>query len=192
MDLCYSDLRYFDTKLDLILAGQARIEAAIARVESDTVTVFTKMELLMATIQDLQQNMQDLRDLSQLYLDLIIAKDATAAALNAQIADLIAAANISATEKAALQAGIDAAVADSQATEDALRAGLPGVPPVGGSPLATEYADLASFNTATSSYGGPEGVTLDGVVVKAGTTPELNYFTHADLGGVINTSGPTS
>ena len=144
----------------------------------------------MATLAELHQNMLDVQGLAQQYLDLIIAKDAANAALQARIADLVAqvaAGTLAVTE---LQAGIDAAVADSQATEDALRAGLPGVPPVGGTPLNPSYADRASFDAAVAAYTGPEAVTVDGVEVKAGTAPSLDYFTHSADGSVSNT-GPT-
>jgi hypothetical protein len=181
--LSYSDYRRFDDKLDAVLAGQARIE-------SNQAVIINQGASLMATVQDLLQNMTDLQDLSKQYLDLIVAKDAAAAALQAQIADLVAAAGISAAEKAALQAAIDEAVAASQATEDALRAGLPGVPPVGGTPLAPSYADRASFDAALSTYTGPEAVTVDGAEVKAGTSPGLDYFSHSAT-GEVSVSGPT-
>jgi hypothetical protein len=181
--LSYTDIRRFDDKLDAIIAGQARIE-------SNQVVLINQGASLMATVQDLLQNMKDLQDLSKQYLDLIIAKDAAAAALQTQIADLVAAAGISAAEKEALQAAIDQAVAESQATEDALRAGLPGVPPVGGTPLAPSYADRVSFDAAVVAYTGPEAVTVDGVEVKAGTAPSLDYFSHSAT-GEVNVSGPT-
>lgn len=144
----------------------------------------------MSAIDDLKQNMVDLRALAQQYLDLIIAKDAANAALQAEITRLISEANISAAEKAQLLSDIGAAVTDSQATEDLMRAGLPGVPPVGGTPLDVSYADRASFDAAVAAYTGPEAVTVDGVEVKAGTTPSLDYFSHS-ADGSVNTSGPT-
>lgn len=144
----------------------------------------------MAGIADLKQNMQDLEAIAQQYLDFIIAKDALIAEKDAKIADLVAqlaAGTITITE---LQAGIDEAVAASQATEDKMRAGLPGVPPVGGTPLNVSYPDRASFDAAVAAYTGPERVTLDGADVKAGTDPALDYFSHSAT-GEVNTSGPT-
>lgn len=199
MKLSYTEwevLKAFSNKLDTILANQVEIKSKLEAIFNQGAA--------MATKQDLQQNMQDLRDLGQQYLDFIKAKDdliaerdATVAALQQQIADLlaqVAAGQITIAEaqaKAAeLQASIDEAVTSSQATEDALRAGLPGVPPVGGTTLDLSYADKASFDAAVAAYTGPEAVTLDGVEVKAGTTPSLDYFTHSAT-GEINTSGPT-
>jgi hypothetical protein len=52
------------------------------------------------------------------------------------------------------------------------------------------YVDVASFNAAVAAYTGPERVTLDGVDVKAGTDPSLDYFSHSADGSVSN-SGPT-
>jgi len=180
MKLTYSDIRRFDDKLDLILSNQA--------------VIINQGALIMATVAELLQNMQDLRDIAQQYLDLIIAKDAANAALQQQIADLVAAANISAAEKAALQAGIDSAVADSQATEDAMRAGLPGVPPTGGTPLNLSYPSKGEFDVAVAAYTGPERVTFTDstgtVDSKAGTDPSLDYFLHS-ADGSVSTTGPT-
>lgn len=145
---------------------------------------------IMAGIAELKQNMVDLRGLAQQYLDLIIAKDAANAALQAQITDLINASNLAAAEKTQLLADIDQAVTDSENTENLMRAGLPGVPPVGGTPLDTSYPDRVAFDAAAAAYTGPEAVTLDGTEVKAGASPALDYFTHS-ASGEINTSGPT-
>lgn len=147
---------------------------------------------IMAGIAELKQNMIDLRALAQQYLDLIIAKDAANAALQARIEDLVTQHVTDTTERAALLADIDTAVTDSEATEDLMRAGLPGVPPVGGTPLNPSYPDRASFDTAVAAYTGPEAVTLDGAVVKAGdaSVAMLDYFTHSAT-GEINTTGPT-
>ncbi len=144
----------------------------------------------MATLADLKQNMLDLQALAAQYLDLIKAKDAANAALQAQIADLVAQVAAGTLAIADLQAGIDQAVADSQATEDQLRAGLPGVPPIGGTPLNPSYPDRASFDAAVAAYTGPEAVTVDGTEVKAGTSPSLDYFSHS-ADGSVSTSGPT-
>jgi len=164
--------------------------ARLAKIDASVMGLVLQGDILMGAIDDLKQNMVDLRDLAQQYLDLIISKDAAAAALQTQINDLIAASSLAATEKAQLLADIGAAVIDSQATEDALRAGLPGVPPVGGTPMDVSYADRASFDQAAASYTGPEAVTVDGVEAKAGTLPSLDYFTHSAT-GEVNTSPPT-
>lgn len=190
--LSYGDIRRFDDKLDAILKGHEAI-ALVQQQQAQTLATLTShIGAIMTTLAELAQNMADLRTLAQQYLDLIIAKDQANAALQQQITDLINAAAISQAEKDALLAGIAQAVSDSQATEDLMRAGLPGVPPVGGTPLNTSYPDLASFQAAVAAYTGPEAVTLDGVEVKTGTAPNLDYFTHSDAGGVINTTGPTS
>ena len=162
----------------------------------------------MATVAELKaqldQNTADLRSIGQAYLDFILAKDAMIAELTAALAardatingllTRVAAGEVSLAdaqaEIAAAQAAFEAAVVDTQATEDALRAGLPGVPPVGGTPLNLSYVDAASFSAAVAAYTGPEAVTLDGAEVKAGTAPALDYFTHSAT-GEVNTTGPT-
>jgi len=181
-NVSYCDLRHFDDKLDAILAHQAEI--ALAQQ-----AILNQGAALMSGIEALKQNLVDIRDLAQQYLALIISKDAAAAALQQKINALVDASNLAAAEKTQLLADIDSAVTASQTTEDALRAGLPGVPPVGGTPLTPSYADRASFDAAVAAYTGPEGVTLDGSQVKAGTTPSLDYFSHS-ADGSINTSGP--
>lgn len=131
----------------------------------------------------LSQNLDDITGLVDQILGVIAAGDALAVDLRAQVATLVAG-------DAALAAKIDAAFAKSVAAEDKLRAAVPQVPPVGGPPLLTGYPDRASFDAAVAAYTGPEGVTLDGASVKAGTSPSLDYFTHS-ADGSINTSGPT-
>lgn len=147
----------------------------------------------MSDITELEQNLTDLETLADQMLALIAANDARAAALQQQITDLVNAANISAAEKAALQTRIDAAVAKSQALEDKERAGIPGVPPVGGTPLSPNYATRAEFDAAVAAYTGVERVTLDGNEVHAATdtsaTP-AEYFSHS-ADGSVSTSGPT-
>ena len=198
MGISYGDWKQLNDKLDAILAGQVRIESDLAGALS------TQEGIIMGLREELAQNMTDLRDLAQRFLDFIIAKDAliaerdaAVAARDAQIADLLAQLAAGQITQAEMQVKIDAAnatladaVASSQATEDAMRAGLPGVPPVGGSPLNPSYADGSSFSAAAAAYTGPEAVTLDGSEVKAGTAPALDYFTHSAT-GEVNTTGPT-
>lgn len=179
MGICYSDMKCLVDKLDAILRNQE-------------ITIKEKDAIIMGLREDLQQNMQDLRDLAQQYLDLIIAKDAAAAALAAENLRLVDALSLSDAEKNQLKADMQDAITSSQATEDVMRAGLPGVPPVGGTPLNPSYTDRAAFDAAVAAYTGPEAVTIDGTEVKAGTAPSLDYFTHSDAGGVVDTSGPTS
>jgi len=141
----------------------------------------------MSDITELEQNLTDLEALGDQLLTLIANNDARAKALQDQIDALIAAANISAAEKAALAAKIDAAVAKSQALEDKERAGIPGVPPVGGEPLSPNYATRAEFDTAVAAYTGVEQVTLDGNEVHAATDSSAapaNYFSHSADGSV--------
>jgi hypothetical protein len=139
-------------------------------------------------VEALTTNLDDISGLADKYLEFIIAKDALIAEKDQKILDLVAAANISAAEKTALTAKIQTAFDASETTENKLRAGLPGVPPVGGTPLNQSYPTVAEFNTAAAAYTGPEGVTLDGNSVKSGT-PLLDYFTRAD--GSVDTVGPT-
>lgn len=147
----------------------------------------------MSDITELEQNLTDLEGIADQLLALIAANDARATALQDQIDTLIDAANISANEKAALAAKIDAAVAKSQALEDRERAAIPGVPPVGGTPLSPNYATRADFDAAVAAYTGVEQVTLDGSEVHAATdataTPAAYYSHSAD--GTVSTSGPT-
>ncbi len=171
-------------------ASVREILARLSRIESGIQGLTQQGELIMSSVsQQLKQNMQDLRDLAQKYLDLIIAKDAAAAELAKKNEDLVNALNLSAAEKQQLLDDMAQAVTDSQATEDALRAGLPGVPPVGGEPLALSYADRASFDAAVAAYTGPEAVTVDGTEIKAGSTPSVDYFSHS-ADGSVNTTGP--
>lgn len=163
-----------------------RFKAIERRLDSIT----SLLEGIMANLDDLKQNMVDLRALADQLLDLIKTKDDTNAALVQQIKDLVAQHVTDQATLDALNAGIDAAVSDSQATEDKLRAVIPGVPPVGGTPLATTYADRASFDAAVAAYTGPERVTIDGADAKAGTDPSLDYFTHSADGHIDNV-GPT-
>lgn len=60
----------------------------------------------------------------------------------------------------------------------------------GGTPaLATSFPNRAAFDAAVLAFTGPEGVTIDGVNVGAGT-PVLAYFTHS-ADGHIDMVGPT-
>jgi len=181
------------------------IHASVVRIESDLAgVVLTQEGIIMGLREELAQNMTDLRDLAHEYLAFIITKDdmiadrdAAIAARDAQIVDLLAqlaAGQITVTEMQTQVADANATLADaiaaSQAAEDALRAGLPGVPPVGGTPLQTAYPERTSFDAAVAAYTGPEAVTLDGAEVKAGVTPAMDFFSHS-VTGEINTTGPT-
>jgi len=135
------------------------------------------------TIDALETNLNDMSGLADQYIAFVVAADGIQADLRAQIATLLAG-------DAALAAKADAAFANSEALENKMRAGLPGVPPVGGTPLNTSYADRAAFDAAVAAYTGPESVTVDGTEVKAGTSPSLDYFTHS-ADGSVSTSGPT-
>lgn len=147
----------------------------------------------MPDITELEQNLTDLEGIADQLLALIAANDARVAAKDAEIKGLVDAANISAADKAALQTKIDAAIARSQALEDKERAGIPGVPPVGGIPLSPSYLARVEFDAAVAAYTGPEAVTLDGAEVHAATDaslPAAAYFSHS-ADGSVSTSGPT-
>lgn len=120
-------------------------------------------------------------------LELASQIDAERASLKQQILDLLA-------NNAPLQAKAQTLFDKSEAAENKLRAGLPGLPPVGGTPLLNSYDTAAEFDAARAAYTGPEAVNLDGIEVKTGSAPALEYFTHSDgtPAGVINTTGTTS
>jgi hypothetical protein len=61
-------------------------------------------------------------------------------------------------------------------------------------PGATAATDFTAAVAAYQSAGvAPTGVTLDGTAVGNTTlSPVVNYFTHSDQGGAIDTTGPTS
>jgi hypothetical protein len=143
------------------------------------------------TIQEVSQNLDDTKELVGQILELIHSHDAENEALKQQIVDLVAAANMAQAEKDALQLDIEAAWQKSEDTENAARAGIPGVPPVGGEPLGVTFADLSAFNSAVAAYTGPEAVTLDGTEMKSGTMPSLDYFSHSE-DGHVDISGPTT
>lgn len=137
----------------------------------------------MAKIDDLVQNLDDMSGLVDQLVAFIVAADAVQADLRAQIDALVA-------NDAALAAKVTTAFDKSEEVENKMRAGLPGVPPVGGEPLLQSYVSAAEFDTAVAAYTGPEAVTLDGIEVRAGTAPSLDYYTHSAT-GEINTTGPT-
>jgi hypothetical protein len=166
--------------------------------------LFTAMAAIQATPCQLQQagptqaeiaalldasdkNQDDMSDLADQLIGAIVAGDVIAAQLKA---DLLAAlsGNQALFDKATQLFG------KSETTENKMRAGVPGVPPIGGTPLLASYADRASFDTALAAYTGPEAVNVDGSEVKAGTAPALEYFTHSDSTppGEVNKVGPTS
>lgn len=136
------------------------------------------------TIEELNQNQDDTLALLDQILTRLSENDARVAAKDAEIAALIAASNLSAADKAALQAKIDAAVQKSEDVENKARAGIPQVPPVGTPPLLSSYADRASFDAAAAAYAGPENVTIDGAAVTTAFTGSkagaIDYFTQTD------------
>jgi hypothetical protein len=131
----------------------------------------------------LTQNLDDMSTLADELIAFIVAADGVQADLRAQIETLVAA-------DAALAVQVGAAFDKSEAVENKMREGLPGVPPVGGEPLLQSYPNAGAFDGAVAAYTGPEAVTLDGIEVRAGTAPSLDYFTHSAT-GEINTTGPT-
>ena len=139
----------------------------------------TTDEILAAT----DQNLDDMSALADQLIAFIVAADGIQADLRAQIAALLAG-------DAATASKADALFQKSIAVEDKLRAGIPGVPPVGGTPLATSYPTRAAFDTAVAAYTGPEAVNVDGIEVKGGTAPAIEYFSHS-ADGSVSTSGPT-
>lgn len=141
----------------------------------------------------LAQNMKDYDEVVTGLLAALAASDAAKAALAQQAADAVTAMNVATAEKNTALQAISDAVDASDAAENKARAGLPGVPPVGVTPLATSYASKADFDAAVAAYQGTEQVTLDGAEVKAATDANAaasNYFTHSAT-GEINISGPT-
>lgn len=159
------------------------IDAKIAPIVTELATLLTNQGALMSKIDDLTQNLQDITDLVAQILQVIADGDAEKVALRQQVADLLAG-------DAAMAAKVDAAFQKSEDAENALRAAVPGVPPVGGTPLNPSYPDRGAFDTAVAAYTGPERVTLDGSDVKGGTDPSIDYFTHS-VDGRIDTTGPT-
>lgn len=131
-------------------------------------------------------NLDDMSTLADQYIAGYAAIDAERALLKQQILDLIAGG-------AATEGKAQALFDKSEATENKLRAGLPGVPPVGGTPMVLSYATRAEFDTAEDAYTGDEQITLDGAVVKPagnGSTISLDYFSHS-ADGSVSTTGPT-
>lgn len=144
----------------------------------------------MHSIAEVRQDLADTKGVIALLIGFIQNNDAEKAALRQRITDLLAKSDADDAAKAALQTEIDAAFDEAEDVENTARAGLPGVPPVGGEPLLPSYADRSSFDSAVGAYTGPEQVTLDGNEVKAGSTPSLDYFSHSGDGSV-STTGPT-
>ena len=131
----------------------------------------------------LTQNLDDMSALADQLIQFIVDADAVQEALRTEVAALVA-------NDAAVAADVDAAFAKSTELEDKMRAGIPGVPPVGGTPMLQSYPNEGAFDGAVAAYTGPEAITRDGIEVKSGTTPSLDYFTHSAT-GVIDTTGPT-
>jgi hypothetical protein len=158
---------------------------------SDGVQQVLSRETDMAhTAAEIKQDLDDTKAVIAQLIGFIQSNDADKAALRKQIADLVAKSNADDATKAQMQADLDGLFDAAEDTENAARAGLPGVPPVGGTPLVPSYADRASFDGAVQAYQGPEAVTLDGSNVKAGTSPSLDYFSHS-ADGSVSTTGPT-
>lgn len=132
-------------------------------------------------IAALSQDLDDMSGIADQYIAFVVANDGVQAGLRAQIDALVAG-------DAATAAKVTAAFDKAEATENKMRAGLPGVPPVGGTPLLNSYASGAEFDAAAAAYTGPEAVTKDGIEVKAGTAPALAYFSHS-ADGSVNTTG---
>lgn len=128
-------------------------------------------------------NLDDMSGLADQLIGAIVAGDAIAVQLRADIEALVAG-------NGALASKATAIFDKSEATENKMRAGVPGVPPVGGTPLLTGYASRAEFDAAVVAYTGPERVTVDGADVKTGTDPSLDYFSHS-ADGSVSTVGPT-
>jgi hypothetical protein len=168
-----------DEKLDRILYELRRLVAGQR-------TELHQGAHIMDQMDDLSTNLADLQALVDQILTVNTDSDAEKVRLRAQVADFIATAAIDAAAKAALQEKIAAAWAASEKVENDLRAKVPGMPPVGGTPLLTTYADKAAFDAAVAAYTGPEAVTLDGAEVKTGTAPALAYYLDAAAGGVSN------
>jgi chromosome segregation ATPase len=145
---------------------------------------------IMASGQDLSQNLKDITGLAHQLIDYVVSRDSEMNKLKQDLKDAVDRANLSDQQKADLQASMDTAFQDSETTENDLRASIAGLPPVGGTPLLLTYADRSSFDAAVAAYTGPEGITVDGAEVKAGTTPSLDYFTHS-ADGHVDTVGPT-
>lgn len=135
------------------------------------------------TIDALSQDLDDTNGILDKYIAFVVSQDAVQADLRAQIAALLAG-------DAVLAGKADAAFAKAEALENKARAGLPGTPPVGGTPLLNSYATAAEFDAAAAAYTGPEAVTKDGIEVKAGTSPALAYFSHS-ADGSVSTTGPS-
>lgn len=141
------------------------------------------------------QNMADYDEVVTGLIAALAASDAAKAAQTQIAIEAVAAMNVAKGERDQAIATITAAVAASDAAENKARAALPGVPPVGGTPLETSYPDRVSFTDAVAAYGGAERVTLtelDGTVadVKGGTDPSLNYYVQTD--GSISLTNPNA
>lgn len=137
----------------------------------------------MARIDELSQNLDDMSGLVDRLVAFIVAADALHTADQTAIADLLAG-------DAAMAAQVQAVFDKSETVEAKMRASIPGVPPPGGTPLLQSYASAGEFDAAVAAYTGPEAVNKDGIEVKAGTAPALEYFSHSGDGSV-STTGPT-
>lgn len=123
-------------------------------------------------------------------LELASQIDAERASLKQQILDLMA-------NNAPLLAKATALYDKSEAAENKLRAGIAGLPPVGGTPLLNNYPGPnggADFDAAAAAYTGPEAVKKDGIEVKqftgTGDVVTLEYYSHS-ADGSVNTTGPS-
>lgn len=168
-----------------------RFNDRLDHIDAELGIVQKQVTEMAHTVAEISQNLDDMKGLVDQILALISTIDTERAALKQQIADLVAAAAMAQADKDALQAEIEASFTKSEDAENALRSVVPGVPPVEGEPLGTTFADATAFSAAVTAYTGPEAVTFDGVEIKMGTSPALDYFSHSEDGHVDN-SGPTT
>ena len=178
------------TAMDLTYTELRRLFNRLQRIEATTKLILHNQGIIMATIAQIKQDLADTKDIVHQLVGFIQNNDAEKATLRQQIADLVAKASLDQAAKDALQAEIDSAFDAAEDLENTARAGLPGVPPVGGTPLNQSYTDGASFDSAVAAYTGPEAVNKDGIEVKAGTSPALEYYSHS-ADGSVNTTSPT-
>lgn len=176
--------------MDLTYTEWKRFEKSLKRIERKVDLILTNQGALMSTVAAVRQDLADTKGIVQQLIGFIVNNDAEKAALKQKIADLIAVAAIAQADKDALQAEIDSAFTEAEDLENTARAGLPGVPPVGGTPLNQSYPSATEFDAAVAAYTGPEAVTKDGIEVKQGTAPALDYFSHS-ADGSVSTTGPT-
>lgn len=170
----------------------ARLEQLTTSVAGLVTNLATLGARLMERIDQVIENLNDMRGLVDQLLAVIQQGDAEKQALRAQVAQLVADAGLAEEARQALAEKIEQAFAASEDTENKMREAIPGAPPVGGTPLLQSYATRDEFEAAVSSYTGPEAVTLNGVNMRAGTEPALAYFDHPESDGRIDTTDPSA